>query len=199
MISAIVLAAGESKRMGPDNKLLLPFEGRPMIAHVAATALASRAFEVIVVAGHQEQLLRSALEALDITIVVNPRFKEGMTTSIQAGVEAASLEATGIMICLGDLPMLRASDLDQVMDAFRSALVRDVAAIVRPTYQGAIGHPVILAAHYRSQILAHEKIVGCRGVIRRHPDHVSHIEMETDYGIRDIDTREAYQATGAVL
>ena len=193
MISAIVLAAGESTRMGPHNKLLLPFRGRPLIEHVVQTVAQSEADEVIVVLGHQAGLVRETLAAFDVTFAHNPRYREGMTTSIQAGVQAASAHTAGFMICLSDLPMIEPADLNQVMAAFREAARHDPQAIIRPVHQGKPGNPVIFSAHYTPALLAHQQLRGCQAIVRQNHAHVVMIDMATDHVLRDVDTPEAYR------
>ena len=192
MISAIILAAGESTRMGPDNKLLLPFRGRPLIGHIVQTVLESEADEVIVVLGHEAARVRDALAAYDVTFAHNPRFREGMTTSIQAGVRATSTQTAGFMICLADLPMIEPADLNQVMAAFREAARHALRPIIRPVHQGKPGNPVIFAAPYKPAILAHQNLRGCQDIVKQNRALVIEVEMATDHILRDVDTPGAY-------
>lgn len=194
MISAIILAAGESTRMGADNKLLLPFGPQPLIGHIAQTVLVSEADEVIVVLGHQADRVREALAAYDVAFAHNPRYREGMTTSIQAGVQAASTEAAGFMICLSDLPMIEPAELNQVMATFREAVRQDARHIIRPVYQGRPGNPVIFSAHYKPAILAHQDLQGCRRIVQQNRALVINVEMATNHVLRDVDTPDAYRA-----
>ena len=98
MLNAIVLAAGSSRRMG-KNKLLLPYKGRPLLAYVVGNILAAKLGSVIVVTGHEAELIGEALKGLPVKLVHNPRYEEGMTSSIQTGVAAAA-DGEGYMICL---------------------------------------------------------------------------------------------------
>lgn len=196
MISAIILAAGESKRMGAENKLLLPFEGRPLIEHIVRTVQASEADEVIVVVGHEAEQVQAALAGCGVYIVQNDHYREGMTTSIHTGVFAAAAEAEGFMIYLSDLPLIEAEELNGLIGAFKRALHENPAAIAVPVYQGQRGNPVLFSAPYRSAILNHKGLMGCKGIVKQNPDHVVHIEMPTDHILHDIDTREDYQLWG---
>lgn len=189
-VSAIVLAAGSSQRMGSVNKLLLPYDGRPLVRHVAETIAASAADEVIVVVGHEADRVRAALAGLPVRIVHNEWHAEGMTTSIQAGVGAASPDSAGFMICLSDLPLIESADLDHLITAFRDA--GDERGIVVPVFEGQRGNPVLFASAYRSEMLAHDEPEGCRNLIRRHRDCLIRVEMPNDHVLRDIDTPEAY-------
>lgn len=197
MISAIVLAAGESKRMGAENKLLLPFKGRPLIEHIVRTVQASDTDEVIVVVGHEGERVWAAVADCDVRIVNNEHYREGMATSIHVGIAAAA-EVEGFMICLSDLPLIESNDLNHLIEVFKKALREDNAAIVVPVHKGQRGNPVLFAAHHKSAILKHKGQIGCRGVVKQNPDHVRYIEMPTDHILHDIDTKDDYLDLGKV-
>lgn len=193
MIAAIVLAAGESRRMGGQNKLLLPLGEKTFIERVVETILDSRADQVIVVLGHQAERVQAKLEGLDVDVVTNPRYREGMTTSIHAGVRAASSEVDGFMICLSDLPLIEAEELNRLIEAFNRGVGEDAGKIVVPVFQGQRGNPVLFPALYRPDILAHRGLMGCRGIVKQNPERVMEVEMPTDHVLHDVDTQEAYQ------
>ncbi|HEV3251229.1 MAG TPA: nucleotidyltransferase family protein, partial [Puia sp.] len=108
MLSAIVLAAGLSKRMGKANKLLLPYKGKTVIEIVVENILTAGLGEVIVVTGHEEEKLRNALKNLAVDFVHNPRYLTGMTSSIQEGIRPA--KGKGYMICLSDMLLISADE-----------------------------------------------------------------------------------------
>src|SRR4051812_30983807 len=101
MVTAIVLAAGLSKRMGSINKLLLQYKGKTIIETTLINILASKIDEVIVVTGHEEEKVQAAIQHLPVTIIHNSDYAKGMTTSIQIGIKHA--KESGYMICLGDM------------------------------------------------------------------------------------------------
>lgn len=193
MVSAIVCAAGESKRMGSQNKLLLEIESRPMIRHVVSRIICSNIGEVIVVCGHQAVEIKTALMGLDVRFAQNPKYVRGLTTSIQVGVRAASRRASGFMVCLGDLPDLQGKDYNRIIAEFETAVSHDDRAIVRPTYADTPGHPVVMSSAFRHEVLITDDQPGCRNVVRRHRSHVSEIPWAHDAVIRDVDTPQAYQ------
>src|SRR5207245_358258 len=116
--AAVVLAAGRSTRMG-SNKLLVPVANKPMIRHAVEAALASRARPIVVVTGNAADAVRDALAGCGVAFVHNRHFADGIATSIQTGI-AAVRDADGALICLGDMPYLRASDLDALITAFEA-------------------------------------------------------------------------------
>ncbi|MCH8960518.1 MAG: nucleotidyltransferase family protein [Bacteroidetes bacterium] len=193
MITAIVLAAGESRRMGSANKLLLPFGETTLIERMVRSVRQSEADEVIVVLGHEADRVRAALDAHDVAFVENDRYQEGMTTSIHAGVRAASPEAAGFMICLSDLPLIEPEELNRLIEAFKEAARDDERPIVVPTFEGRRGNPVLFPVHYKTHLLDHKGLMGCKAILKQNPDTVLEVAMATDHVLRDIDTMEAYQ------
>ncbi len=191
-VSAIVLAAGESRRMGAQNKLVLDFRGKTVIETIVDNVRQSRAAEVVVVLGHQRERVRAVLEPRPVKIVENPHFAEGMTTSIHAGVTAADPAAGGYMICLSDLPFILPAEFDLLIEKFAEAVRAGEKDIIVPVYQGLRGNPVIFSRRYREDILAQRGVMGCRGIVKQHPERVLTVEMPTDNILKDIDTPEDY-------
>lgn len=194
MISAIIPAAGLSTRMGERNKLLLPFRGKTLIEHAVDTLLESKVREVIVVVGYERERIEEALgsRAGRITVVGNPLYDDGMSTSIRAGVAAASIEADAIMIYLADQPLIEPADINHLIDAFSDAREQNKSIVV-PFYQGRRGNPVILDSRLKSDIVDIVGDVGCRRIIKRNPDRVFAVEMDTDHVVRDIDFPQDYE------
>jgi molybdenum cofactor cytidylyltransferase len=192
MLSAIVLAAGMSTRMG-QNKLLLDFKDKPLITHAVDTLLASEIDEVIVVLGNEADKVRDKLRGRPVRLVENPDFREGLSTSVRTGVNAVSRQADGIMVYLADQPLLEPADVNRILRAFTHA--KEVGkSMVVPFFDGQRGNPVLLESSYRDAILEVVGDVGCKGVIKRYPDQVFVVEMESDHVIRDLDTIEEYEA-----
>jgi molybdenum cofactor cytidylyltransferase len=202
MVSAVVLAAGMSTRMG-RNKLLLTFRGKPLVVHAMDTLLASMVGEVIVVLGHESEKLWDRLEhnadpasiqarRSRLRLVKNPDYREGLSTSVRTGVEAVSHQAEAIMICLADQPLLEPVDVDQIIAAFAAAKAENKMIVV-PFFKGERGNPVILDASLRDSILGIVGDVGCKGVIKRYPEKVYAIEMANDHVVRDVDDAQAYE------
>ena len=193
-VSAIVLAAGVSERMGAQNKLLLDYGGKPLVTHVVDTILGAGLDEVVVVLGHESERVRHALADHPVAFAVNDRFTEGMTTSIHAGLLAAREDAIGYMICLADLPLIESWELEVLIEAFHAANHSDERHIVVPFYQGQRGNPVVFPAHYKPEILAEQGLTGCRGLVKQHRDLVVEVKMETDHVLTDVDTPQEWSA-----
>ena len=117
-IAALVLAAGRSSRMGGPNKLLAEIEGVPMVARVGQRLLASRARPIIAVLGNQAEAVDAALGKLPIERVRNLDFAAGLSTSLKRGVVALPSDLDGVIVCLGDMPLISGRHLDRLVAAF---------------------------------------------------------------------------------
>ena len=189
MITAIVLAAGASRRMG-RNKLLLPYKGKPLLAHVVECILSAKVGPVIVVTGHEAGQVAATLDGLKVRIVHNPNYEKGMTSTIQAGVAAA--EGDGFMICLSDMALISPDDYRLLKKVFSRQYKRDTSCIIQPAYDNQAGNPVTFSAVWRQAILDHTEPEGCKGIIRSHQEHVYQLEMLTSSVLEDVDWQDDY-------
>ncbi|HKK28816.1 MAG TPA: molybdopterin-binding/glycosyltransferase family 2 protein, partial [Alphaproteobacteria bacterium] len=132
-IAAVVLAAGQSRRMGNINKLLQKIDGQPMVAHTLDAVAASEAYTTVVVTGHETDTISPLLKGRDVLVVHNPDYAEGLSTSLKAGLRSLPRDVDGVMVCLGDMPEVTARHLNRLIAAFNPLEGR---AIVVPTFQG---------------------------------------------------------------
>ncbi len=137
---ALVLAAGLSRRAGPENKLLWEWEGQAMIERVVQAALASRVDEVLVVVGHDAPAIREKLSGQPVNYVDCADFATGMGRSLAAGVAALPADADAVVVLLGDMPLVSSGHIDRLLGAFEDTEGRSVVA---PTCEQRRGHPVI--------------------------------------------------------
>ena len=187
-ISAVVLAAGDSSRMGKRNKLVLPFDGKTIIETVIDNLLAAEVNEVIVVLGFEGQQIRNILKNRDVHFVENPNYEIGMTSSIQTGVSATSERSTGYLICLSDMPFLTPQDYNKIISARKLAK----KCIIKPNFQGQSGNPILFSAHFRKEILNHKPVDGCRQIVIDNQPLVVKVAFDNPRILRDIDTKEDY-------
>lgn len=192
MLLFIILCAGTSSRMGGANKLLLPLGDKTVLEHTLSNILASGIAQVCAVTGHEQEKITAVLHNYEVAVVYNPDFQTGMTTSIQAGIKAAGMNATGYFICPGDMPFLSASLIQQMIRLFEAQ--EGKACIIAPAFQGKRGHPVLFSLHFRDAILSHRDPDGCKAIIQQHWQQLLTFEAGDDGVIRDIDTPEAYAA-----
>ncbi|GAB5527573.1 MAG: hypothetical protein Roseis2KO_54450 [Roseivirga sp.] len=190
--SAILLAAGLSSRMNGPNKLLLTLEGSTIIERSYRELAKSSVAEIIVVTGRDQSLVQDSLSLRkQDRFVHNPDFSLGMTTSIQKGVSVAQGDA--FMICLGDMPKLKADHYNQLMADFVSVISHNPKAILLPLVNAKRANPVIFSAQHRSAILAHTAMNGCRRLVKDNPMHLTEYITDDLAFLSDIDTAEDYR------
>ncbi len=186
-IAAIILAAGRSTRMG-SNKLLEFLRDRPLLRHVVDAALASRAYPVFVVTGHNEDTIRATLSSSDVSFIANPDFAEGLSTSLKAGVRALPSSIDAALILLGDMPLITHELINQMIDIFNAS---PHALAVVPTYQGEWGNPVLLARSLFDDVQRLEGDAGARKLLHTHRTDVIEMPVTCDNVLIDLDTPEA--------
>jgi molybdenum cofactor cytidylyltransferase len=190
-IAAIVLAAGRSSRMGAANKLLTEVDGMPMVRRAVEAATASHAKPIVVVTGNEQGKVQATLRGCKATFVHNPRFAEGMSTSLQIGIAALPANIDGALVCLGDMPLVTAAVLDRLIAAFSPLEGR---AICVPTWNGKRGNPVLWDRRFFAAMADLAGDVGAKHLIGEHADLVAEVAMSDDAVLTDIDTPEALAA-----
>ncbi len=195
--AAIILAAGSSSRMGAGrHKLLLPLGEHSVLAHVIAATLASQARPIVVVLGHQMSQVRESINAYTadsaITIVENPEYQQGMSTSLRVGIQAlisSPRSVNGALIILGDQPLMTAHILDRLITTKQSTGKRIVASF----YNGKRGSPTLFDACFFPELLEMTGDEGGRKVLERHQQEMASVEFKDETADYDVDTWEAYQ------
>jgi len=190
-VTAVILAAGRSTRMGGPNKLLADLGGKPLVRIVTEQALASKAKSVIVVTGHQADLVEKALDGLDVKFVRNPDFALGLASSVKAGVSAIPGEADGAVICLGDMPMISAQLIDHLIEAFAPDRGNLIAI---PVSDGRRGNPVLWSRRFFNELMTLDGDIGARHLIAKHGEAVAEVPVEGFGAFLDVDTPQALEA-----
>jgi molybdenum cofactor cytidylyltransferase len=190
-ISAIVLAAGQSTRIGV-NKLLLEMGGETVLERVVNTLLISRVDQVIVVVGYEGERVRRRLHGKDVLVFNNQQYHEGMAASIREGLKGIDTGSHGVLIVLGDQPLLQSDTVDRIIDAYRNGQ----KGIVCPTYGGKRGHPVIFnVKKYRHALSQLRGDIGGKTLLEAHGDDVLELAVDSPGVVRDIDLWEDYEET----
>ena len=185
-IAALILAAGLSSRMAPANKLLLPdVSGTPMVARVADAVRASRAATVFAVVGHQAAAVSAALAPHGVTLVHAPHYAEGLSASLRAGLAALPADMGAVLICLGDMPLVTAADINLLLDAYDPDEGR---LIVVPTHHGKRGNPVLWDRRFIGEMTALTGDTGARALLLRHAEYVTEVELASNSVLVDFDT-----------
>jgi len=190
-VAAVILAAGRSTRMGGPNKLLAELSGKPLVRIVAEQAIASKAKEVIVVTGHQAELVEQALKSLKVKFIRNPDFAQGLATSVKAGIAAVPEDADGAVICLGDMPMISSQLIDHLIDAFAPDRGNLIAV---PVSGGRRGNPVLWSRRFFNELMTLDGDIGARHLIAKHNEAVAEVPVEGDGAFLDIDTPQGLEA-----
>jgi len=188
MISAILLGAGESKRMGVD-KLSLPWGRESVLEHCFETLLRSEVQELIVVLGIRNKGARNLFCRRKARVVINPCSYRGMSTSIRRGLMALRSKSDGILIALGDQPFLKTTTINALIHAFQ----KGKGGIIVPSFQRRQGHPVIFHRRYKKELLNLEGDVGGRPIMERHPQDVRVIRVKSIGVVKDVDTWQDYK------
>ncbi len=184
---AVLLAAGRSTRMGGPNKLLLEFDGEPMVRRTLRTLQAVPLDPVVVVLGPAADAVRAALEGMPAFVSCSAPQAEDHQVSVDAGLRALDAPVEAIVIMLADQPLLDAGDLRWLLAQWH-ALARGGAVV--PVFSGRRGNPVIVDAALRAPILDAGPAVGARGYLAAHPGLVHRVEAPNDHFVVDIDTAD---------
>jgi molybdenum cofactor cytidylyltransferase len=186
-VSAILLGAGESKRMGV-NKLGLPWGKKTVLEHCLDILLRSNIKETVVVLSERTEAFRSRLDRRGVSFAMNPFFRKGMSTSIVKGIRSIDPQSEGMLIALGDQPFLKSRTINALIRAFAEG----ERGIVVPSFQGKTGHPVIFHRRYERELMKLRGDVGGRSIMDRHPEDVFVVKVKSEAVLRDIDTRDDY-------
>lgn len=182
---AIILAAGESRRMG-EPKQLLPFAGKTMIECVVAAFDLATVDEIIVVLGYKAGEIAAKISHTRARIVKNANYKDGMFTSVQAGLRELPAKAKVAMIALADQPKLHAATVQTLLDKF-------TGKILVPSFGGRQGHPLLLSSRYVPEILAMDASLTLKHFLANHPNDLARLVVEDEGVLVDIDDRSDYE------
>lgn len=186
-ISAILLGAGASKRMGID-KLSLRWGRKTVLEHCFETLLRAEVQELVIVLGVRNKGIKNLFQGRKVKVVTNPHSHGGMSTSIRMGLQVVHLNSQGILIALGDQPLLKTRTINALIGAF----AQEKGKIIVPSFRGRKGHPVIFHKKYKQELLRLRGDVGGRSVIGRHPEEVRLVRTESEGVVKDIDTWRDY-------
>jgi molybdenum cofactor cytidylyltransferase len=186
-IAGIILAAGRSTRMGV-NKLLATIEDRPMIRMTTEALLASSADPVLVVTGHERERVEAALKGLNVQFIDNPVYASGLASSLKAGLAALPADADGVVVALGDMPLVAGRHVNRLIAAFNPAEHR---TIIVPVHAGERGNPVLWGRQHFEEMLSLDGDHGAKSLMEKHEDHITEIAMRSDAVLADFDTPEA--------
>ena len=187
-VAAIVLAAGQSRRMGKQNKLLAEIDGVPMVVRTVNAIHQSTVSSITVVLGHEAKAVEAVLAGRDLQFVLNPDFAGGLSTSLKRGLSVMPPDVDAALICLGDMPRISSVEIERLIAAFAP---NEGHVICVPTHNGKRGNPVLLGRRFFAEIQDIGGDVGAKYLIGAYPELVQEVEMADDAVLLDIDTPEA--------
>lgn len=187
-IAAIILAGGYSSRMG-KFKPLLPLKDSKVIEKVINTFKEAGVSNIKVVVGYKKEEIIKALDNYDVDIVYNPLFKDGMFTSIRAGVESLENEVSAFFLLPVDIPLVRVSTIKDMLNSYEKKQV----GILYPSLEGSKGHPPLINTKYNDDILNWSGEGGLRALLRQYPKDSKRIEVADEGILLDMDTELAYE------
>jgi molybdenum cofactor cytidylyltransferase len=191
LVSALVLAAGTSSRMG-EAKQLLPLGATTILARTLENTCAAALHEVILVLGcHAESIRKQLRDTLlqRTKVIVNPFFEQGIASSLRAGLSAVDPASGAALIVLGDQPFVRPETLAQIVETYH----RSQAEIVVPIYQGQRGNPALLGRSVFKDALALTGDTGFRAIFPKYLQGIVNVEVEDSGVVQDIDSAADYQ------
>ena len=188
-IAAIILAAGQSRRMGGVNKLMEPVGGVPLIRRTVDAALASDVGPISVVTGHEEEKISQVLDCLPVTVIHNPDYADGLSSSLRCGLAALPEGIDGAVVCLGDMPAVLAKHINALVAGFAPEAGH---AIGVPVHNGKRGNPVLWARRFFPAMTEVHGDVGARHLIGDYPDLVYEVEFGDTAVLTDLDTPEEW-------
>ena len=189
MISAILLAAGQSKRMDGENKLTKKIRGIPLIKHSVKNILASSVDELIVVLGYQKEIIEKLIDKNEkIKFVFNNNFESGMASSIKTGLNNLSEKTEAFFICLGDMPMINQDVYNQLIRS------RNNKEIIVPTYKGQQGNPILFSKSMKSIIISIEGDIGAKKILEQNKDKILKVKIDDINITKDFNTKDNFNS-----
>ena len=189
-IHAVLLAAGRSERMGRNNKLLLNVDGIPLVRKSAINILNSNVTSMTVVTGFDENKIVNALSGLNVNFVKNINFREGLSSSLKAGLANITPTPSAVIICLADMPKIQPEHINQLIENFDPLKGWEICI---PTNNGKRGNPVLIGSRFFPYIFETSGDFGAKQVMKQHSDKIVEVEIGTSDIHFDIDTQDEYE------
>ena len=189
-VAGIILAAGQSRRMGSRNKLLIEIEGKTMIRHAVDIMVNAGASPIIVVTGHESKEVRDELKDINAIFAHNPKYADGLSTSLNTGLDSVPSNCAAAIISLGDMPRLKSNHLIKLIDTFRADPGREICV---PTWKGKRGNPVLWTRKYFGELKQISGDIGAKYHIEENSDSVYEVEMSDNGILIDIDSPEGLE------
>jgi len=187
MISSILLAAGQSKRMNGENKLTKKIKGLPLINHSIKNILNSSIDEIIIVLGHEKEIIEKFIDKdKKIKLVFNKNFDNGMASSIKVGLDHLSRNTEVFFICLGDMPEVKPNIYNKLVEN------KNNNKIVVPIYNNMQGNPVLFPMSMKKEIMQLDGDVGAKEVLNKNHDKILNLKINDEGIIKNYNTLDSF-------
>ena len=160
-VACFILAAGMSKRMGSENKLLKKYKNKIIINQTLKNHSESKLKKLNIIIGHDKESLKDTLKNFQIGVIENDNYMSGMLSSIKRINDYIDNEVTGIMISLADMPLVSSKDINSILDTF---LLHDEKKICIPEFNGRLGNPIIIPLEIYKKIIQNENLLKDKGL-----------------------------------
>jgi molybdenum cofactor cytidylyltransferase len=188
MIWALILAAGESRRMG-QSKLLLPYKDKTIIETVVQNVVSSVVDNTLLVVGSGRKKIEEKIINYPVKVTFNPDYGLGMLSSVHCGLKAVPCETQAVLVVLGDQPTISTATIDRLINAYK----KSSKGIVFPVYKKERGHPVIIDMKYKAEVEGLSHDIGLRGIVYSHKDDTLEVEVDKPDILHDIDDESDYR------
>ena len=188
MISAILLAAGQSKRMYGENKLAKKIQGIPLIKLSVKNILASSIDELIIVLGYQKEIIEKLIDKNEkIKFIFNKDFESGMASSIKSGLNHLSEKTEAFFICLGDMPMVNQNTYNKLIE------YKNNKEIIVPTYKGKQGNPVLFSKSMKKKLtMTIQGDIGAKKILELNKNKLLNLETNDENVIKNFNTQDSF-------
>ena len=187
-VAACVMAAGQSTRMGKENKLLSEVKGKTLLQHVLHAIQCSNVDEVCVITGHESLQVSDSISEFNVKIVHNKNYTAGLSTSIKLGIENLGEQIDGVLFCLGDMPFVSTTTINTIVAAFKSQ-----GNIVVPSYAGQDGNPRLWPRRFFDNLKNLKGDQGAKYLLNLCPQQVHRIDVDNVGIVLDVDDAVALE------
>ena len=200
MISAILLAAGESKRMGGENKLLKEINGIPLLNYSIKNILGSSIDELIVILGHEKSLIENIIKKnKKIKFIYNENYKNGISSSIIKGLNHISQNSEAFFICLGDMPNINQNIYNKLIKArysYNKKLIsKKKKEIIIPIFEEKVGNPILFSKFMKNEMMSVKGDTGAKKIIQKNKNKILYVQVKNSGVTLDFDTKKDFNSS----
>ncbi|WP_022726964.1 NTP transferase domain-containing protein [Fodinicurvata sediminis] len=190
-VTALVLAAGQSRRMGRINKLLEKANGKSLLEATIDTALDSQVSDCLVVTGYEADKIQTNLKDKAVRFIHNPKYADGLSTSLQAGLAGLEENTDAVIVMLADMPEVSSEVLNRLVTSYNPVEGREICV---PTWEGKPGNPVLIGKEFFPEIMEISGDIGARRLLGDYPDRVAEVDVKDASVLADIDAPQDLEA-----